>query len=315
MKTSTLLILGAAALAAPAFGQSAAPGAAAPAALRDGPRPCEAAARAAREATLRQADVAFWLELAACFNDSAGDLAGSAKEALEERAQARALAGEQYQGRLEACAALGHGTYEPQVDPGEFSPHVTNPWFPLVPGRTLVYEQRTAEGLERVEVTVLHQVVEIAGVRCRSVREVETLDGVVFEDTVNWYAQHLSGDVWYFGEVAQHFEDGFLESLEGSWRAGVNGAQPGIMMPAAPAIGAVYRQEYLINVAEDIVMVSGLDETVTVPLGTATGCARISEWSPLEPKDNADKYVDPGVGIILEVNTRTGERLELVEIR
>ena len=51
-----------------------------------------------------------------------------------------------------------------------------------------------------------------------------------------------------FGES----EDGELVDIEGSWTAGVDGAKPGILMLAAPAIGDVYRQELLLREAEDV---------------------------------------------------------------
>ena len=52
------------------------------------------------------------------------------------------------------------------------------------------------------------------------------------------------GNVWYCGEAVQDFENGELVSLDGSFKAGVDGAKPGILMKAAPMIGDVYRQEF-----------------------------------------------------------------------
>ena len=63
------------------------------------------------------------------------------------------------------------------------------------------------------------------------------------EDTTDWYAQQDNGDVWYFGEIAQQFEDGILVGIEGSWTAGMDGAKPGLVMLANPKVGDVYRQE------------------------------------------------------------------------
>lgn len=314
MKHPHFLLFLAAALGAPAYGQSALPGSADPASLAARPAG-EAVARAALEAARHDAQVHFWLDLAASFNTSGSRLGESVRAAWAQRQSAVDFAQAQYRARLEVCALLGNEPYDPPVDPAQFSPDVSNPWFPLVPGRVLVYEGQTPEGLERREVTVLDQVAEIAGVRCRAVREVETRDGVVFEDTYDWYAQHASGDVWYFGEVSLHYKEGFLDNLSGSWRAGQNGARPGVVMRAHPAPGDAYRQEFLLGVAEDVARVAALGETVQGPLGTFTGCARFTDWSPIEPHDGADKYVDPGTGIILEVNLQTGARLDLVEVR
>ena len=51
------------------------------------------------------------------------------------------------------------------------------------------------------------------------------------EDTDDWYAQDRDGNVWYFGEATTSFEGG-SPSTKGSWEAGVDGALPGIVMPA-----------------------------------------------------------------------------------
>jgi hypothetical protein len=58
--------------------------------------------------------------------------------------------------------------------------------------------------------------------------------GEVTEDTHDWYAQDIFGNVWYFGEYTQALTDTGW-STEGSWEAGVDGALPGIVMFADPA--------------------------------------------------------------------------------
>jgi hypothetical protein len=190
-----------------------------------------------------------------------------------------------------------------------------------VPGQTLVYEKMTPEGLEQVEVTALHETVEIDGFLCRSVQDVVTLDGEVIEDTIDWLAQRNNGsyaceagEVWYFGEIAKNYEDGFLDNLDGSWRTGRDEAKPGILMPASPAVGDVYRQEFLLNEAEDMAMVVSLDQTVHVKYGTFHHCLQTVEWSLLEPGTIEYKYYAPGIGLVLEFDPETGESLELVQI-
>jgi hypothetical protein len=191
---------------------------------------------------------------------------------------------------------------------------VTNIYFPLVPGRTLVYHSQTPEGLEVVSVTTLAPTFVIAGVECRQVRDVVTLAGELVEDTIDWYAQHQNGNVWYFGEVAKNYEDGVLDNLDGSWRTGKDGAKPGIQMLANPTPETAYRQEFLINEAEDIAEVEALNRTITVPYGTFTGCLQTEETTLLEPGARTFMYYAPGVGLVLEVNPDTGERVELVQI-
>ena len=55
--------------------------------------------------------------------------------------------------------------------------------------------------------------------------------------------QDDAGNVWYFGEDSKEFQDGSV-STEGSWQAGVNGAEPGILMEAHPQRGDKYYQEF-----------------------------------------------------------------------
>ncbi|MEJ7679122.1 MAG: hypothetical protein WKG06_14965 [Segetibacter sp.] len=73
------------------------------------------------------------------------------------------------------------------------------------------------------------------------------------EDTYDWYAQDLHGNVWYFGEATKALDNG-VWTAEGSWEAGVKGAAQGIAMYRHPEahIGEVYYQEFLYGVAEDL---------------------------------------------------------------
>jgi hypothetical protein len=69
--------------------------------------------------------------------------------------------------------------------------------------------------------------------------------------TDDWYAQDRAGNVWYFGEDTTEYENGRPASKEGSFEAGVDGAQPGVIVPAKPRAGLRYRQEYYKGHAED----------------------------------------------------------------
>ncbi|MGH8606479.1 MAG: hypothetical protein ACREX9_03370, partial [Gammaproteobacteria bacterium] len=121
-------------------------------------------------------------------------------------------------------------------------PVITNPYTPLQAGRFWVYEKQTPEGLERIRIDVLPETRVIQGVTVTTARDVATLDGVVIEDTIDWLAQDVSGEVWYFGEIVKNFEDGLLANLDGSFEAGKNGAKAGFWVRAAPQVGEVYRQ-------------------------------------------------------------------------
>ena len=120
-------------------------------------------------------------------------------------------------------------------------------------------------------------------------------------DTEDWYAQDRKGNVWYMGEATKEYSRGRV-STEGSWRAGVNGAQPGIIVPAHPRIGASYRQEYLKGHAEDNARNMSVDEQLTVPQGHYDHALMTRETTPLEPKVLEYKFYARGVGPLLAIS-------------
>jgi hypothetical protein len=120
---------------------------------------------------------------------------------------------------------------------------------------------------------------------------------------------------WYFGEIARNYDNGDLANLDGSWRAGVDGAQPGIVMRARPRVGEVYRQEFRLGDAEDLAQVLSLSGNAAVPAASCGDCVVTREFTPLEPDLVERKFYAPGIGLILEVDLETGERVERVEIR
>lgn len=271
-------------------------------------------AHALREAARNDAQADFWTAAANCFNDTSANLLDCLRDARDERREALDEAEEQHDARLALLNALGDGPYDPPVNPADFSSNVTNSYLPLIPGRTLVYQKTTPQGIERLESTTLASTIAIAGVDCRRVHEVESMNGELVEDTEDWIAQHMNGDVVYFGEISLSYEDGFLESIDGSWRTGIEGAKPGVLMLAAPAVGALYRQEFMPGVAEDVGQVVATGVTITVAYGTFTNCVKTRDGSPIEPGNFEYKYYAPGVGLVAEEDPSTGEFLELIQI-
>ncbi len=236
-------------------------------------------------------------------------------EAKEEFKEAKALANEQFGARLDLAALLEEdGIYRHDVDPADFVAVIDNPLMPLFPGTTRTYVAETEEGTETIVVTVLAEKKEILGVMCTVVRDTVRLDGVLVEDTLDWFAQDVDGNVWYFGEIALNYEDGDITDVDGSWRSGVDGAQPGIVMPAAPVVGRAYRQEFLAGEAEDWAQVLALDASATVPFGSFAGCLQTLDATPMEPDAVEHKYYAPGIGVVLEVDPETNERVELVSV-
>jgi hypothetical protein len=208
-------------------------------------------------------------------------------------------------------------TIDPDIDPADFVTRVDNPFFPLVPGTTFSYEAETDQGQETQTVEVLDDTKIILGIAATVVHDRVFVEGELTEDTFDWYAQDKDGNVWYLGEDTREVEDAEVVSTDGSWEAGIDGAKPGIIMWGDPAahIGEEYRQEYYEGVAEDLGKVVAVNESVTVPFGSFTGCVKTEDRNALEPGILENKYYCPQTGVVLEVIVRGGtERNELVDV-
>ncbi|HEX9977521.1 MAG TPA: hypothetical protein VGB41_02735 [Acidimicrobiia bacterium] len=188
------------------------------------------------------------------------------------------------------------GDYTFPLTASDFVATIDNPYLPLIPGSSWVYE---GDG-EHIEVSVLTETRVVMGITATVVRDTVTEDGEVTEDTYDWYAQDTAGNVWYLGEDTTMFENGAAVSHEGSWEAGVDGALPGIAMEAAPAPGDSYRQEFWPGHAEDLAQVVGFGGTATTPSGDYTDLLITIEWTPLSPDEIEQKYYALGVGQVYE---------------
>ena len=258
----------------------------------------------------------FFITMANCFNYSNPEVR---EECLEDAHAEREEGFEECDDIEEAheqlCEIFGEDPYDPQIDPATFVSvadiaNNPNPFFPLIPGNEWVYEAED----EIITVTVLEESREIMGVEAIVVRDVAEEDGELVEDTFDWYAQDIAGNVWYMGELSRNYEDGELADIEGSWEAGVDGAKPGILFRAMPIVGETLRQEYRIGEAEDI----GFTETLTANESTESGfacensCLQTLEATPLEPDVSEAKYYLPGTGHILTIDLEEDSREELV---
>ncbi|HEU5213076.1 MAG TPA: hypothetical protein VFU10_09935 [Gaiellaceae bacterium] len=188
-----------------------------------------------------------------------------------------------------------------------FGARVTNPWFPLRPGTTYV-STGVKDGKAARDVThVTARVTTIAGAPGAVVEDRLFLDGMLEERTIDWYAQDAHGTVWYFGEqTAELDRHGHVTTTEGSWQAGVNGARPGVFMPAHPRVGMSFRQEFAKGLAADHFRVRArIDDRVLQTV----------EWTPLEPGVLDHKTYAFGVGTVFELTVKGGnERLELISM-
>lgn len=199
--------------------------------------------------------------------------------------------------------------YNPQL-PTVWSPAVTNPFFPLVPGTTWQYRAQTSAGLETIVFEVLPGTRLVNGVAATVVRDRVTRNGSLIEDTIDWFAQDGAGNVWYLGEQVKNISNGQVVDTEGSWEWGVDGALPGIYMWATPGshVGEAYRQEFYKGKAEDWGKVITLQQSVTVAFGTFSGCIITEDWVGLVRSDpHANKTYCPQIGLVREVKVTGGE--------
>lgn len=285
---------------------------------------CSTTARDARLACSHEVSDDFWIAAGNCENiadpDERSVCLHEARDALRESARE---CQEQHDARRDVCAKLGQATFEPEYHASDFvdplavgGPAVQpNPYLPLVPGTRYRYENEF-DG-ETIIVSVTHETIEIDGVICILVRDVVTdsESGDLIEDTDDFLAQDTQGNVWYFGEVSREYEDGFLASLDGSWRAGVDDAHAGILMKAAPQVGDVYRQEFMLGEAEDVAEVTDLAGSAMSPYASCAGnCLVTSEYTPMSPGSIEHKYYKPGLGQVLVHDPETNSREVLVAV-
>ena len=217
-----------------------------------------------------------------------------------------------------ASRDLPRGGEAVELNPDEFTTEIDNPYWPMTPGHRWVYRE-TEGGTElRVVVTVTDATKRIAnGIEARVVHDVVSENGEPIEVTDDWYAQDSDGNVWYLGEDTAEYENGKVITRSGSFEAGVDGAQPGIAVPADPAVGSVYRQEYLAGEAEDFAEVLSTDASVEVPYGSFDAALKTKDVNPLEkPKPVEHKFYVDGVGPVLAETVAGGSGVEeLVSFR
>ena len=215
-------------------------------------------------------------------------------------------------------APLPQGADKVNLDPADFTTEIDNEWWPMRPGTRWVYRETAPDGTrQKVVVTVTGRTKRIAnGVEAAVVHDEVTEDGVPVEVTDDWYAQDRDGNVWYLGEDTTEYENGRPVTTAGSFEAGKDGAQAGVIMPADPTPGLNYRQEYYEGEAEDRASVVSTGEQAEVPAGHYRPALMTRDENPLEPKVLEFKFFAKGVGPVLAVGVSGGaDREELVSFR
>jgi hypothetical protein len=171
----------------------------------------------------------------------------------------------------------------------------------MKPGTTLHYRGKRDGVPTEHTFTVTRQTKTVMGVRTAVIKDVVTQNQSLVEKTTDWYAQDAAGNIWYFGEDTAEYQNGVVTTTAGTWEAGVDKAQPGIVMPAAPRVGDSYRQEFRPGVAMDEAKILSVDATAHVPAGTYHHLVVTFDKNPLDPSKKERKYYARGVGFVRAV--------------
>jgi hypothetical protein len=206
---------------------------------------------------------------------------------------------------------LPQGSEPVELDPADFVDRIDNPYWPMAPGSIWVSRESDVAGnAVRVDVTVTTRTREILGIEATVVHDKVSDRGELIENTFDWYAQDECGNLWYLGENTKEYENGKVVTTEGSWEAGVNGAQAGVILPADPQVGMTYRQEYYAGEAEDAAEILSLDEQAHVPFGHFRDVLLTKDFTTLNRRVLEYKFYAKGVGPVLVLGISGGSDRE-----
>ena len=174
-----------------------------------------------------------------------------------------------------------------------------NDYFVLEPGFQLVLEG----GNEVLVISVLDETIEIDGTMTRVIEEREWRNGELIETSRNFFAIcEETKDVFYYGEEVDMYTGGVLSSHSGAWRAGLDDARAGLIMPGTPVVGMKYYQEVAPGVAMDRAEVLSLEDTISTPAGNFPNALLMKEGTALNLLEREFKTYAPGIGLIQDQN-------------
>jgi hypothetical protein len=214
---------------------------------------------------------------------------------------------------LEALPEPSLTPIQPDLSAATFSDptNVDNPYLPFIPGTVYTYSAEFEDDgeiiTERNDAFVTFETKMIEGIKTIVVRDTEYEDGVMVEDTIDWYAQDDEGNVWYLGEQSYAFEyddDGnFIgTSTDGSWIMDGEEVFAGFVMPSPENLATLedaYYQEYAEGEAEDQAEVISTDTDVETDVGDFDNVLQTFETTQLDPEALEYKYYEPSVGQVL----------------
>ncbi len=296
---------------------------------------CSATSLAQYQACQFEIEDDFFTTKAKCINRiDAGEREDCFRQARRARAQSDRLCGRQLLTRLNICGDLGEARYDPSFDPEDFDDdyhNLTNPhpYFPL----TIGYRWTYAGGEETNTIEAIDATKLIEGVRCIVLKDWRYENGLLAEETDDWYGQRKDGTVDFCGEQVQNFETfpgddpekPELVSTDGQWKTGREGDPPGHYILGSPTVGQSHRTEFSPSNAEDTVeylslaygygddpaLDRGVPRALVELFCSAHDCWVTSEVTGIEPGTLQHKFYARDVGLILEVDPRTGENIQL----
>lgn len=187
------------------------------------------------------------------------------------------------------------------LDERQLSDSGESEYFILMPG----YQLELASENESLTITVLEETREINGISTRVVEEHEERNGELYEVSRNYFAiDSETGDVFYFGEDVDFYENGEVVRHSGEWLAYEGENRPGLIMPGSPEVGMKYYQEIAPGVALDRAEVISVSETFVTPAGEFENSLVTEESSPLEPNIIERKTYAPGIGLLQDQRLR-----------
>jgi hypothetical protein len=198
----------------------------------------------------------------------------------------------------------------PSFDRSNFpkSTQITNPYSPMKQGAVFVYSGIVEGQPEGIVVTVTNATRIVDGVSTVVLNDTVKVNGQTTETTRDYYAQDTSGNVWYFGEDVLIIKNGQVVGHNGSWLAGVNGAQPGYIMEASPKVGDFYCNENAPGVAQDQAQVLSVSSSVCTPyVCTDKQVLLINDTSPIIPGSVEHVWYVAGVGKVLTKDVVGGQ--------
>jgi hypothetical protein len=212
----------------------------------------------------------------------------------------------------------------PTFNVSDFRAHerIDNPYFPQIRGTVYTYGLlEEGEAVERNDVFATFENKKILGVNTHVVRDTAYENGLLVEDTLDFYAQDKSGNVWYFGEFVFNYryddEGNYLGTdSDGAWLANGVDAFPGYIMPTREvleALGNGYYQEFAPGVAEDQADLISFNSTADIEIGFFKDVLETLDTTALEPTAVEHKKYEPGVGLVAAEALNDEGEFEIVE--